>query len=283
MIMENNRLMILAIKAKSTRILKHWKSDRKRTWYVGSQWHFSYGNIFQQKCGRTDEEELKWNLDRLIESFKESCKEVNVELEPNSFTIYISDYEAFNEVSFSDSCVVPYNKGVLKKCFDFKERKKRKMVSGLTASTGIDVLIDGQMKCIPIEKIVNMWASGEKSLLVKSYNTRSKKIEWKPIIDVRQNLISDNVNVVDYIYSNGLGTIRTIMSDNLRLRTRSSKWITAKNLKEEVVNDANDLIYFDLGIHTSDIPTPIELYQLNIQGNHNFFANDLLVGDLTRE
>lgn len=279
----NNRLMMLAIKAKSTRILKHWKSDRKRTWYVGSQWHFSYGNIFQQKCGRTDEEELKWNLDRLIESFKESCKEVNVELESNSFTIYISDYEAFNEVIFSDSCVVPYNKGPLKKCFDFKPRKKRKMISGLTASAGIDVLLDGQMKCIPIEKIVNMWNSGEKSLLVKSYNTRSKKIEWKPIIDVRQNLISDNANVVDYIYSNGLGTIRTIMSDNLRLRTKSSKWITAKNLKEEVVNDANDLIYFDLGIHTSDIPTPIELYQLNIQGNHNFFANDLLVGDLTRE
>jgi hypothetical protein len=279
----NNRLMILAIKAKSTRILKHWKSDRKRTWYVGSQWHFSYGNIFQQKCGRTDEEELKWNLDRLIESFKESCKEVNVELAPNSFTIYVSDYEAFNDVAFSDSCVVPYNKGPLKKCFDFKPRKKREMASGLTASAGIDVLIDGQMKSMSIEKIVNMWASGEKSLLVKSYNTRSKKIEWKPIIDVRQNLISDNVNVVDYIYSNGLGTIRTIMSDNLRLRTRSSKWITAKNLKEEVVNDANDLIYFDLGIHTSDIPTPIELYQLNIQGNHNFFANDLLVGDLTRE
>ena len=279
----NNRLMMLAIKAKSTRILKHWKSDRKRTWYVGSQWHFSYGNIFQQKCGRTDEEELKWNLDRLIESFKESCKEVNVELESNSFTIYISDYEAFNEVIFSDSCVVPYNKGPLKKCFDFKPRKKRKMISGLTASAGIDVLLDGQMKCMRIEEIVNMWNSGEKSLLVKSYNTRSKKIEWKPIIDVRKGLVSDNANIVYYFYSNGLGTIRTIMSDNLRLRTKSSKWITAKNLKEEVVNDANDLIYFDLGIHTSDIPTPIELYQLNIQGNHNFFANDILVGDLTRE
>lgn len=279
----NNKLMILAIKAKSTRILKHWKSDRKRTWYVGSQWHFSYGNIFQQKCGRTDEEELKWNLDRLIESFKESCKEVNVELEPNSFTIYISDYEAFNEVIFSDSCVVPYNKGALKKCFDFKPRKKRKMISGLTASAEIDVLIDGQMKCIPIEKIVNMWNSGEKSLLVKSYNTLSKKIEWKPIIDVRQNLISGNVNIVDCIYSNGLGTIQTSMSDNLRLRTKSSKWITAKNLKEEVINDANDTGYFDLGIHKSNISTPINLYQLNIQGNHNFFANDILVGDLTRE
>jgi len=279
----NNKLMILAIKAKSTRILKHWKSDRKRTWYVGSQWHFSYGNIFQQKCGRTDEEELKWNLDRLIESFKESCKEVNVELEPNSFTIYISDYEAFNEVIFSDSCVVPYNKGSLKKCFDFKPRKKRKMISGLTASAEIDVLIDGQMKCIPIEKIVNMWNSGEKSLLVKSYNTRSKKIEWKTIIDVRQNLISGNVNIVDCIYSNGLGTIQTSMSDNLRLRTKSSKWITAKNLKEEVINDANDPGYFDLGIHKSNISTPINLYQLNIQGNHNFFANDILVGDLTRE
>lgn len=275
--------MILAIKAKSTRILKHWKSDRKRTWYVGSQWHFSYGNIFQQKCGRTDEEELKWNLDRLIESFKESCKEVNVELEPNSFKIYISDYEAFNDVAFSDSCVVPYNKGVLKKCFDFKERKKRKMTSGLTASAGIDVLIDGQMKCMPIEKIVNMWDSGKKSLLVKSYNTRSKKIEWKLIIDVRKGLVSDNANIVYYFYSNGLGTIKTHMSDNLRLRTKSNKWVPAKNLKEEVVNDANDLIYFDLEIHKSDIHTPIELYQLNIQGNHNFFANDLLVGDLTRE
>ena len=274
---------MLAIKAKSTRILKHWKNDRKRTWYVGSKWIFSYGNDFQKECGRTDAEELKWNLDRLIESFKENCKEVNVELATNSFVIYISDYSAFEDVAFSDSCVVPYNKGVLKRCFDFRERKKRKMMSGLEASAGIDVLIDDQMKCMSIEKIANMWISGEKSLLVKSYNTRSKKIEWKPIIDVRQNLISDNVNVVDYIYSNGLGTIRTIMSDNLRLRTKSSKWITAKNLKEEVVNDANDLIYFDLGIHTSDIPTPIELYQLNIQGNHNFFANDLLVGDLTRE
>ena len=111
--MENNRLMMLAIKAKSTRILKHWKNDRKRTWYVGSKWIFSYGNDFQKECDRTDVEELKWNLDRLIESFKENCKEVNVELEPNSFVIYISDYSAFDDVAFSDSCVVPYNKGVL--------------------------------------------------------------------------------------------------------------------------------------------------------------------------
>lgn len=215
---------------------------------------------FSAKCGRTDEEELKWNLDRLIESFKESCKEVNIELEPNSFTISISDYEAFNDVAFSDSCVVPYNKGPLKKCFDFKERKKRKMISRLTASAGIDVLLDGQMKCMRIEEIVNMWNSSEKSLLVKSYNTRSKKIEWKPIIDVRKGLVSDNANIVYYFYSNGLGAIKTHMSDNLRLRTKSSKWITAKNLKEEVVNDANNLIYFDLGIHKSDIHTPIELY-----------------------
>lgn len=183
---------------------------------------------FQQKCGRTDEEELKWNLDRLIESFKESCKEVNVELESNSFTIYVSDYSAFDNVAFSDSCVVPYNKGVLKKCFNFKERKKRKMMSGLAASEGIDVLIDGQMKCMSIEKIANIWISGERSLLVKSYNTRSKKIEWKPIIDVRKNLVSDNKNIVYYFYSNGLGTIKTHMSDNLRLRTKSNKWITAK-------------------------------------------------------
>lgn len=281
--MQNNRLMMLAIKAKSTRILKHWKSDRKRTWFVGSKWIFSYGNDFQKECGRTDEEELKWNLDRLIESFKENCKEVNVELEPSSFTIYISNYSAFDDVAFSDSCVVPYNKGALKKCFDFKERKKRKTASGLMGCEGIDVLVNGQMKCMSVEEIVNMWVSGEKSLLVKSYNTRSKKIEWKPIIDVRKSLISNNTNIVDYIYSNGLGTIRTSMSDNLRLRTISNKWITVKNLKEEVINDANDLIYFDLGIHKSDIHTPIELYQLNIQGNHNFFANDILVGDLTRE
>ena len=281
--MQNNRLMILAIKAKSTRILKHWKSDRKRTWFVGSKWIFSYENDFQKECGRTDEEELKWNLDRLIESFKENCKEVNVELEPNSFTIYISDYDAFDEVAFSDSCVVPYNKGALKKCFDFKERKKRKMISGLMGYEGIDVLINGQMKCMSIEEIVNMWVSGEKSLLVKSYNTRSKKIEWKPIIDVRKSLISDNTNIVDYIYSNGLGTIRTSMSGDLRLRTVSNKWITAKNLKEEVINDANDLIYFDLGIQKNNSNPPIHLYQLNIQGNHNFFVNDILVGDLTRE
>lgn len=279
----NNRLMILAIKAKSTRILKHWKSDRKRTWYVGSQWIFSYGNDFQKECGRTDKEELKWNLDRLIESFKKNCKEVNVELESNSFVIYISDYSAFDDVAFSDSCVVPYNKGALKKCFDFKPRKKRKMISGLTALAGIDVLLNGQMKCMSIEKIVNMWASGEKTLLVKSYNTRSKKIEWKPILDVRKNLVSDNANIVYYFYSNGLRTIKTHISDNLRLRTRSNKWVTAKNLQEEVINDANDQGYFDLGIHKSNISTPINLYQLNIQGNHNFFANDILIGDLTRE
>ena len=125
--MENNdRLMVLAIKAKSTKILKHWKSNRKRTCYVGSQWYLSYGNSFQKEHNRTNEEELKWNLDRLIESFKENCKKVNVELEPNSFTIYISDYEAFDEVKFSNSCVVPSNIGSLKKCFDFKPRKKRK-------------------------------------------------------------------------------------------------------------------------------------------------------------
>jgi hypothetical protein len=157
------------------------------------------------------------------------------------------------------------------------------MMSGLEASEEIDVLIDGQMKCMSIEKIANMWISGDKSLLVKSYNTRSKKIEWKPILDVRKNLVSDNKNIVYYFYSNGLGTIKTHMSDNLRLRTQSNKWITAKNLKEEVVNDANDPGYFDLGVHKSDIPTPVNLYQLNIQGNHNFFANDILVGDLTRE
>lgn len=28
---DNDRLIMLAVKARSTRILKHWKSDRKRT------------------------------------------------------------------------------------------------------------------------------------------------------------------------------------------------------------------------------------------------------------
>ena len=51
---------------------------------------------------------------------------LSLSLTPNSFVIYISDYSAFDDVAFSDSCVVPYNKGVLKKCFDFKPRKKRK-------------------------------------------------------------------------------------------------------------------------------------------------------------
>lgn len=285
---DNDRLIMLAVKARSTRILKHWKSDRKRTWYVGSRWHFYYGNPIQQKYGRSNAEELKWNLDRFIARFKENCKGVNVEVDPNSFTVYISDYEAFDENGFMNDSVTPFPIGPLKKCFSFKPRPRAKKLSGLEPSASIDVKIHGYEITMPIGSIVQEWEHGNPDMfedfLVKSYNTRSHKIEWKRLLDAKSTSRLEEKDGIKYKYSNGMGTIYTVMSKNLRLRTKSGKWITAKNLDEELVNDAHDPRYFDIGTRkwnktTSD---PLLVYQLNIQGNHNFFANDILVGDITR-
>lgn len=169
-----------------------------------------------------------------------------------------------------------------------KNRSRAKKLSGLEPSASINVKIHGYEITMPIGSIVQEWENGNPDMfedfLVKSYNTRSHEIEWKRLLNATSTSELEEKDGIKYVYSNGMGTIHTVISKNLRLRTKSGKWITAKNLREELVNDAYDLMYFDLGTRDWDKITsdPLLVYQLEVAGNHNFFANDILVGDLTK-
>ena len=67
-----------------------------------------------------------WKTILLVKSFKERCEKVKVELDPNSFTICISDYDAFDEDKFMENCISPTLTQLYDKCFSFKPRTRNK-------------------------------------------------------------------------------------------------------------------------------------------------------------
>lgn len=139
--------------------------------------------------------------------------------------------------------------------------------------------IETFMKIGDIEKQWNMNKSFFDDVLIKSYNLERKEIEWKRLLGAKLTKYVSSDELLTYNYSNGSGTIHTHATKNHLFLTKSGNWTRLDELTEEVENDANDYGYFDLGTieyqgkETENIP----VYDIEVEDNHNFYANDLVV------
>lgn len=127
---------------------------------------------------------------------------------------------------------------------------------------------------LPIAEIV------KKKLEIKvlSYNFETNKEEWKSILDFKKNLKGDRKMIK--IKLNGKEIVCT---EDHKIYTRNRGWVEAKDLtnkdilkrwmyeEDYVQNRVQSVEYID---DNSEY-----VYCLEVEGNHNFFVNDVLVSN----
>lgn len=151
----------------------------------------------------------------------------------------------------------------------------------LLGDTRINVQKDGKTFGIKIKELVEWKKQGKlKGTYAKSFNTESGIIEYKPITDAILTKYVTKDELLTYRFSNGLGTQHVTATKNHLFYTKSGRYVRLDELNEEVVTDS-DPSYFDLGVNpcleniNSDYLIPV--YDIEVQDNHNFYANDVLV------
>lgn len=151
----------------------------------------------------------------------------------------------------------------------------------LLGDTRINIQKDGKTFGIKIKELVEWKKQGKlKGTYAKSFNTESGIIEYKPITDAILTKYVTKDELLTYRFSNGLGTQHVTATKNHLFYTKSGRYVRLDELNEEVVTDS-DPSYFDLGVNpcleniNSDYLIPV--YDIEVQDNHNFYANDVLV------
>lgn len=151
----------------------------------------------------------------------------------------------------------------------------------LLGDTVIDVQKEGRTFVIEIEELVDWKRKGKlEGTYAKSFNIESGLIEYKPIINAVLTKYVTKDELLTYRFSNGLGTQHVTATKNHLFYTKSGRYVRLDELNEEVITDS-DPGYFDLGVNPClekiDNDMLIPVYDIEVQDNHNFYANDVLV------
>lgn len=151
----------------------------------------------------------------------------------------------------------------------------------LLGDTVIDVQKEGRTFGIEIEELVDWKRKGKlEGTYAKSFNIESGLIEYKPIINAVLTKYVTKDELLTYRFSNGLGTQHVTATKNHLFYTKSGRYVRLDELNEEVITDS-DPGYFDLGVNPClekiDNDMLIPVYDIEVQDNHNFYANDVLV------
>ena len=151
----------------------------------------------------------------------------------------------------------------------------------LLGDTVINVQKEGRTFGIEIEELVDWKRKGKlEGTYAKSFNIESGLIEYKPIINAVLTKYVTKDELLTYRFSNGLGTQHVTATKNHLFYTKSGRYVRLDELNEEVVTDS-DPGYFDLGVNLClekiDNDMLIPVYDIEVQDNHNFYANDVLV------
>ena len=151
----------------------------------------------------------------------------------------------------------------------------------LLGDTIIDVQKEGKTFGIEIEELVDWKREGKlEGTYAKSFNIESGMIEYKPITNAILTKYVTKDDLLTYCFSNGLGTQHVTATKNHLFCTKSRRYVRLDELNEEVITDS-DPGYFDLGVSPCleriDNDMLIPVYDIEVQDNHNFYANDVLV------
>lgn len=151
----------------------------------------------------------------------------------------------------------------------------------LLGDTVIDIQKEGRTFGIEIKKLVDWKRQGKlEGTYAKSFNVESGMIEYKPIINAILTKYVTKDDLLTYRFSNLLGTQHVTATKNHLFYTKSGRYVRLDELNEEVITDS-DPGYFDLGVNPCleniDNDMLIPVYDIEVQDNHNFYANDVLV------
>lgn len=151
----------------------------------------------------------------------------------------------------------------------------------LLGDTVIDVQKEGRTFGIEIKELVDWKRQGKlEGTYAKSFNIKSGMIEYKPIINAILTKYVTKDDLLTYRFSNLLGTQHVTATKNHLFYTKSGRYVRLDELNEEVITDS-DPGYFDLGVNPClekiDNDMLIPVYDIEVQDNHNFYANDVLV------
>ena len=106
--------------------------------------------------------------------------------------------------------------------------------------------------------------------LVKTYNEKTKKIEVKPVLKVHKN-ISKQEKLFEITLSDGK---KIKITGNHKVLLKNGNWTRVDNLKVGYEVEKNITI---TGI--KELYTPTDVYNLHIQDNHNYFAENMCVSN----
>lgn len=151
----------------------------------------------------------------------------------------------------------------------------------LLGDTVIDIQKEGRTFGIEIKELVDWKRQGKlEGTYAKSFNVESGMIEYKPIINAVLTKYVTKDDLLTYRFSNLLGTQHVTATKNHLFYTKSGRYVRLDELAEEVITDS-DPGYFDLGVNPClekiDNDMLIPVYDIEVQDNHNFYANDVLV------
>lgn len=151
----------------------------------------------------------------------------------------------------------------------------------LLGDTVIDIQKEGRTFGIEIKELVDWKRQGKlEGTYAKSFNVESGMIEYKPIINAILTKYVTKDDLLTYRFSNLLGTQHVTATKNHLFYTKSGRYVRLDELNEEVITDSNPG-YFDLGVNPCleniDNDMLIPVYDIEVQDNHNFYANDVLV------
>lgn len=131
-------------------------------------------------------------------------------------------------------------------------------------------------KYVRIDQIVKDFENGV-SYKVRSYNTKTKTVEYKLITNAW--MTRKDAEVLKISFEDGANFVK-LTPDHKVYLAESSTWVEAKDLDQSeamLMFSDEDNMQRHTFLHSIEKSDNADVYDLTVEGNHNFFANGLLV------
>jgi len=146
----------------------------------------------------------------------------------------------------------------------------------VAGDTLIDIKYEDNIKKIEIKNLEE-YLEKYKDVYVKSKNTVTNNVEWKKITNFA--MTSPKAKVLK-ITDSETGKSLVCTPDH-QIWTNNRGYVEAKNIKssDELSIDSINLNYHSIEIE--NLRDEIEVYDITVEDNHNFYANDILIHNCT--
>ena len=141
----------------------------------------------------------------------------------------------------------------------------------LVGSTNVHVLVDGIEKICTLKEVDDFFKNGNR-VEIKSYNTQKEKVQYKK---VTASMMTGSSKKVIKITDTETG--KSIMcTPEHKVYTENRGYVEAKDLTE---NDVLNILSGSSGssIKVENVDELFDVYDITVEDNHNFYANDILV------